>query len=48
MFGDSIVFNLKIPGEPKTGQVFYNEITKEGSNSLCLPRDSTVLDRGYV
>ena len=28
MFGDSIVFNLKIPGEPETGHTFYNEIAK--------------------
>jgi len=29
MFGDSIVFNLKIPGESKTGHTFYNEDAKE-------------------
>src|SRR6266404_3071918 len=37
MFGDSIVFNLKIPGEPETGHTFYNEMAKEDQIPFAFP-----------
>ena len=37
MFGDSILFNLNIPGEPKTGRTFYNEIANEDQIPFAFP-----------
>jgi len=37
MFGDSIIFNLKIPGEPKTGHTFCNGIANEDQIPFAFP-----------